>query len=88
MDVEVVLADNDRVTVRLGDTFLKVDSDQRRIDVEVEALQTAPVPTPRIMSRKPPVLALAALAGQPLGRLEEPSTASSRSVAGSLITLT
>ena len=76
MDVEVVLANNDRVTVRVGDTFLKIDSDGRRVDVEVEALRTAPVPTPQILWRKPPVLALAALAGQPLGRLGEPSNAS------------
>jgi Ser/Thr protein kinase RdoA (MazF antagonist) len=36
----------------------------------------APVPTPDILWRKPPVLALAALPGRSLGRLEEPSTAS------------
>ena len=57
----------------MGDTFLKIDSDERRIDGEVEALRTAPVPTPQILWRKPPVLALA---DQPLGRLGEPSNAS------------
>src|SRR3954464_13785601 len=36
----------------------------------------APVPTPEILWRKPPVLALAALPGQALGRLEAPSNAS------------
>ncbi len=37
----------------------------------------APVPTPQILWRRPPVLALAALPGRALGRLEEPSSASS-----------
>ena len=36
----------------------------------------APVPTPEVLWRKPPVLALAALPGTALGRLGEPSTAS------------
>lgn len=74
--VEVVLANNDRVTLRVGDTFLKIDADQMRTDVEVEAISMAPVPTPEILWRKPPVLALAALPGRALGRLGEPSTAS------------
>ena len=36
----------------------------------------APVPTPTILWRRPPVLALAALPGTPLGRLGTPSSAS------------
>jgi aminoglycoside phosphotransferase (APT) family kinase protein len=75
--VEIVLANNDRVTVRVGDTFLKIDADQTRTDVEVEAIAMAPVPTPQILWRTPPVLALAALPGRALGRLGEPSAASS-----------
>jgi aminoglycoside phosphotransferase len=75
-EVEVVLANNDRVTLRVGDVFLKVDADQARIDVEVEAMTMAPVPTPEILWRTPPVLALAALAGAPIGRLGQPSTSS------------
>ena len=74
--VEVVLANNDRVTLRVGDVFLKIDADQARTDVEVQAMAMAPVPTPEILWRKPPVLAVAALPGRALGRLEEPSTAS------------
>jgi len=74
--VEVVLANNDRVTLRVGDVFLKIDADQARTDVEVEAMMMAPVPTPEILWRKPPVLAVAALPGGALGRLEEPSAAS------------
>src|SRR3954447_13549936 len=73
--VEIVLANNDRVTLRVGDVFVKIDADQRRTDVEVEAMAMAPVPTPEILWRKPPVLALAALPGTALGHLGEPSTA-------------
>jgi aminoglycoside phosphotransferase (APT) family kinase protein len=74
--IEVVVAHNERATLRVGDVFLKIDADQTRTDVEVEAMAMAPVPTPRILWRKPPVLALAALPGTALGRLGMPSTAS------------
>ncbi|MGW3953330.1 phosphotransferase family protein [Streptomyces sp. NPDC004752] len=56
--------------------FLKVDADQARIDVEVQAMALAPVPTPKVLWCKPPVLAIAAVPGTALGRLGEPSTAS------------
>ncbi len=75
-EVEVVVAHSERVTLRVGDVFLKIDADQTNIDVEVEAMALAPVPTPEILWRKPPVLAIAALPGTALGRLGEPSTAS------------
>ncbi len=75
-EVEVVVAHSERVTLRVGDVFLKIDAEQRNIDVEVEAMALAPVPTPEILWRKPPVLAIAALPGMALGRLGEPSTAS------------
>ena len=76
-EVEVVVAHNERATLRVGDVFLKIDADQTRTDVEVEAMAMAPIPTPEVLWRKPPVLALAALPGTALGRLGEPSTASS-----------
>jgi aminoglycoside phosphotransferase (APT) family kinase protein len=76
-DVEVVVAHHARATVRVGDVFLKIDADQTMTDIEVEAMRRAPAPTPKILWRKPPVLALAALPGRALGRLGEPSTASS-----------
>jgi aminoglycoside phosphotransferase (APT) family kinase protein len=63
--------------LRVGGVFLKIDADQTRADAEVEAMAMAPVPTPKILWRKPPVLALTALPGVALGRLGEPSTASS-----------
>ena len=75
--VEVVVAHHERATLRVGDVFLKIDADQTQTDVEVEAMDLAPVPTPEILWRKPPVLALAALRGTALGRLGEPSTESS-----------
>ena len=76
-EVEVVVAHRERATLRIGDVFLKIDADQTRIDVEVAAMAMAPVPTPEVLWWKPPVLALAALPGKALGRLQEPSTASS-----------
>jgi aminoglycoside phosphotransferase (APT) family kinase protein len=75
-EVEVVVAHSERATLRVGDVFLKIDADQRNTDVEVEAMALAPVPTPEILWRKPPVLALAAVSGKALGRLGEPSSAS------------
>jgi aminoglycoside phosphotransferase len=75
-EVKVVSAHSERATLRVGDVFLKIDPDQARTDVEVEAMARAPVPTPRVLWRKPPVLALAAVGGAALGRLGEPSTAS------------
>ncbi|MGW7244432.1 phosphotransferase family protein [Streptomyces sp. NPDC054804] len=75
-EVEVVVAHSERATLRVGDVFLKVDADQARIDVEVEAMSLAPVPTPEVLWRKPPVLALAALPGTTLGRLGGPATGS------------
>src|SRR5207248_3372207 len=76
VDVEVVVAHNERATLRVGDVFVKIDSDQTRTDLEVAAMAMVPVPTPEILWRKPPVLALGALPGTALGRLHEPSTAS------------
>jgi len=76
-EIQVIIAHRERATLRVGDVFLKIDADQARTDVEVEAMAVAPVPTPEILWRRPPVLALAALPGRALGRLEEPSPASS-----------
>jgi aminoglycoside phosphotransferase (APT) family kinase protein len=76
-EVEVVVAHHERATLRVGDVFLKIDADQALTDVEVEAMALAPIPTPEVLWRKPPVLALAALPGTALGHLGQPSTASS-----------
>src|SRR4249920_3816676 len=76
-EVEVVVAHHECATLRVGDVFLKIDADQTRTDVEVAVMAMAPIPTPEILWRNPPVLALAALPGTALGHLGEPSTASS-----------
>jgi aminoglycoside phosphotransferase len=73
--IEVVVAHQQRATLRVGDVFLKIDTEQANTDVEVEAMALAPIPTPQVLWRRPPVLALAALPGTGLGRLGEPSTA-------------
>src|SRR5262249_51067220 len=75
-EVRVVVAHSERATLRVGDVFLKVDGDQERLDAEVEAMALAPVPTPRVLWRETPVLAIAAVPGTALGRLGEPSAAS------------
>jgi aminoglycoside phosphotransferase len=75
-EVEVVVAHHERATLRVGDVFLKIDGDQAARDVEVEAMALAPVPTPEVLWRRPPVLALAALPGVAIARLGQPSTAS------------
>jgi hypothetical protein len=43
VQVEVVLANNDRVTLRVGDVFLKIDADQRRADVARAASARRPM---------------------------------------------
>ncbi|MEV0521935.1 aminoglycoside phosphotransferase family protein [Streptomyces sp. NPDC050439] len=75
-EVNVIVAHHERATLRVGDVFLKVDADQARTDIEVEVMALAPVPTPKVLWRKPPVLAIAAVSGRALGRLGEPVTAS------------
>src|SRR3954452_8845347 len=75
-EIQVVVAHRERATLRVGGVFLKIDTDQARTDVEVAAMALAPVPTPEILWRKPPVLALVALRETAVGRLGEPSSAS------------
>jgi aminoglycoside phosphotransferase (APT) family kinase protein len=75
-EVEVVVAHQERATLRVGEMFLKVDADRSRTDREVAAMALAPVPTPEVLWCTPPVLALAALPGTPLARLGRPSTSS------------
>jgi aminoglycoside phosphotransferase (APT) family kinase protein len=74
--VEVVVAHSQRATLRVGDVFLKIDGDRAHADVEVRAMAMAPIPTPAILWREPPVLAIAAVPGTALGVLGQPSAAS------------
>jgi len=73
--VDVVQTNNDRITVRVDDAFLKIDANHERIEREAEAMNLVPVPTPSVLWCKPPALALRALRGRPLGHLGKPSTA-------------
>jgi len=50
-EVEVVVAHNERATLRVDDEFLKIDADQAHTGVEVEAMAMAPIPTPQIPLR-------------------------------------
>jgi aminoglycoside phosphotransferase (APT) family kinase protein len=75
-EVQVVVAHQERATLRVGDVFLKIDADRSRTDVEVAAMAIVPVPTAPILWRQPPVLALGALRGIPLGHLGDPRTTS------------
>jgi len=74
--VEVVVAHHERATLRVGDVFLKVDPDDERIEREVAAMALAPVPTPPVLWRRSPVLAIGAVRGRALGVLDAPSPAS------------
>jgi hypothetical protein len=49
VEVEVVVAHRERATVRVGEVFVKIDADQGRTDVEVQAMARAPVPTPEVL---------------------------------------
>ncbi|MFD7640531.1 phosphotransferase family protein [Kitasatospora sp. NPDC059795] len=75
-EIQVVVAHSERATLRVGDVFLKVDADRARIDTEVRAMALVPVPTPEVLWRKPPVLAIAAIPGTTLGSLGGPATGS------------
>jgi len=75
-EVKVVTAHSERATLRVGDVFLKVDSDQARLDREVEVMALVPVPAPTVLWHKPSVLAISAVPGTVLGRIGRPSTSS------------
>jgi hypothetical protein len=47
------VAHHERATPRVGDAFPKLDADQTRSDVEVQAMTMAPIPTPQVLWRKP-----------------------------------
>jgi len=42
--IEVVVAHQERATLRVGDVFLKIDTDQARTEVETETMAMAPIP--------------------------------------------
>jgi len=72
-EVEVLVAHQARATLRVGDVFLKVDPDRAGIDAEVAAMAAVTVPTPRVLWRQHPVLALELVQGTALGTFGHPS---------------
>ena len=75
-EVEVVVAHSERATLRVGDVFLKIDADQTRADVEVEAMAMAPIRLRRSCGGSRPCSRSPPSQGTALGRLGESSTAS------------
>ena len=71
--VEVLLAHCARATVRVGDVFLKIDPNSAQIDTEVAAMALVPVPTPQVLWRNYPVLAIGLVPGTALGTFGHPS---------------
>lgn len=67
-EVQVIAAHRARATLRVGDVFLKVDPDRTGIDAEVAAMALVPVPTPEVLWRNHPVLAIALVQGTALGK--------------------
>src|SRR6187551_3631165 len=72
-EVHVLVAHRARATLRVGDVFLKVDPDQTGIDAEVAAMALVPVPTPQVLWRNHPVLAIGRVPGTALGKYGYPS---------------
>ncbi len=72
-EVEVIVAHQARATLRVGDVFLKVDPDKAGIDTEVAAMALVPVPTPQVLWRNHPVLAIGLVHGTALGKFGYPS---------------
>ncbi|MCZ2264170.1 aminoglycoside phosphotransferase family protein, partial [Isoptericola sp. QY 916] len=60
-EVEVVVAHSQRATLRVGGVYLKIDGDPARAERAARAMALAPVPTPEVLWREPPVLAIAAV---------------------------
>jgi aminoglycoside phosphotransferase (APT) family kinase protein len=78
-EVHVVVAHLARATLRVGDVFLKVDPDRAGIDAEVAAMALVPVPTPDVLWRQHPVLAIGRVPGTALGTYGHPSPVGPRS---------
>jgi len=77
-EIEVCdIAHNERATLRVGGVFLKIDADQTRTDVEVEAMAMAPSRPRRSCGGSRPCSRSPLFRGTPLCHLGGPSTASS-----------
>jgi aminoglycoside phosphotransferase (APT) family kinase protein len=75
-DIEVVSAHHERAVVRVGDAFVKLESDVENLRRERAALACVPIPTPEVLwwrDGPPAALAVGALSGSALGRFGEVS---------------
>lgn len=73
--IEVLVSHQDRLTVRIGSTFVKIDAAGWRLTREVEAMALVPVPTPDVLWHHDNALGLREVRGTQLGQLGVPSTA-------------
>ena len=73
--VDILVSHQERLTVRVGNTYVKVDAAAWRLTREVEAMELVTVPTPEVLWHHDHVLALSEVRGSQLGRLGESSTA-------------
>lgn len=66
---EVVVAHSERAVVRAGDVFIKIETNPRKAERELEALAFAPVPVPAVVWKRlgqPSLIALERVDGRPL----------------------
>lgn len=73
---EIVTSHHERAVARVGDVYLKVETDPDRAARELLALETTPTPAPSVLWSQPgppALLAITAAPGTPLGRLGDPS---------------
>ena len=73
--VDILVSHQERLTVRVGNTYVKIDAAAWRLTREVEAIALVTVPTPEVLWHHDNVLGLSEVHGSQLGRLGEPSTA-------------
>jgi aminoglycoside phosphotransferase (APT) family kinase protein len=74
--VDIVVSHQERLTARVGNTYVKVDAAAWRLAREVDAMALVTVPTPDVLWHHDNVLGLREVRGSQLGRLGEPSMAS------------
>lgn len=76
MLADVIICHQDRAVVRLGDVFIKADTDRDRSDREAAALSSLSIPMPELLWRRlgpPDLAAIGRVEGTPLALLGQPS---------------
>lgn len=72
---EILVAHQDRAVVRVGEAYIKVETDPGKAEREHAILRSAPVPVPKVLwwrPGNPSLLALARLSGDALNRSTPP----------------